>query len=108
MNARIQNYTGTGIRTSCSWIQIITDRFRTSKNSTTEDIFVEVDVAPFMRELGVPFYSYGNLPEIFDAPSNNLGNNQCLVWIVLSSITRFRMTSISGTKGGNELWGVQM
>jgi len=86
MHARIV-YHSSGIRTSMAWIQIITDYFNANVEAGQEKIFIDIDVSPTFRDLGVPFYSYGNLPEIFDAPSNNIGNYSTLKWVADTFLT---------------------
>ncbi|MBI4926461.1 MAG: hypothetical protein HY835_01760 [Anaerolineae bacterium] len=79
MHASIHQYAGTGVRAFMGWIQIIRDTFNEGKDS--QRVEVDVDVSPDMRRCGVPFYSYGMLPQIFDAPNNNVGNETSLRWV---------------------------
>lgn len=85
MHAKIC-YEGTGIRSSFGWIQIITGYSQASPD-TEVTIEYDVDASDTMKKLGVPFYSYGNLPEIYDPPNNNIGDRLWLKWIADSYLT---------------------
>lgn len=88
MHARIAHYGGTGYRTACCWIQVITDRFyATPESKVAQEISVGVDCASAMKALGVPFFSYGYLPEIYDAPCNNLGSHSKLECVADTFLT---------------------
>ena len=82
MHAYIKSYTGTGYATACTWIQIVT-RLEFDSLDAVEPINVEpsVDNHPTLAELGIPFFAFGFLPEIFDAPRNNLNGLARLEWI---------------------------
>lgn len=82
MRAYIKSYDGTGYATACTWIQIVTQREFASRDAV-EPINVEpsVDTHPTLAELGIPFFAFGFLPEIFDAPCNNLNGLARLEWI---------------------------
>lgn len=96
MHAKI-HYEGSGIRSCFGWIQLITD-YQT-KLDNTEVVEFDVDVSQNMRKLGVPFYSYGNLPEIYDPPNNNIGNNSRLKWVADTFLTTLPHRSNKDTVG---------
>ena len=82
IHARIQEYAGSGYRTFCGWLQIITSAYFDSQDGKliqTNKVF-SVDIAPTFGEADVPFFSSGFMPELFDAPCLNLGNHTELHW----------------------------
>jgi len=85
MHAKIIDYQGTGYRTSFAWIQVVTTYCQSSE--PIENKYIDVDVAPDLYNLGIPFYSFGNLPEIFDAPCHNIGSNLRLKWVADTFLT---------------------
>jgi len=88
MQATIEDYEGSGYRTFCGWIQIVTDEFRDhDQGKTIVERFVSVDVAPSMRESGIPFACFGYLPQLFDAPCHNLGKHAELTWVADTFLT---------------------
>lgn len=109
MHARIENYEGSGYRTFCGWIQIVTNIYLDSHDTeqAKPETFVSIDVAPAFQEVDIPFASYGNLPQFFDAPCLNLGGYAELRWTAdtfLTSIpTRSRDEEISWLSGFR--WG---
>jgi len=109
MHARIESFTGSGYRTICGWIQIITRKTFTpaDKARINPKRSCAIDVFPAMRESGVPFVCYGDLPSIFDAPCRNLGDNAELKWTADTFLTtvplRSRNTEISWLLGFR--WG---
>jgi hypothetical protein len=73
------DYSGTGYRATAAWIQLLTiDRYRTE--SPTADRWIGVDLPPHLYVAGIPFYSIGTAPTLFDAPSNNLSGADWLDW----------------------------
>jgi hypothetical protein len=109
MHARIESYEGSGYRTFCGWIQIVTNIYLDSHEpgQATPETFVSIDVAPAFQELKIPFASHGNLPQFFDAPCLNLGGYAELRWTAdtfLTSIpTRSRDEEIAWLLGFR--WG---
>lgn len=82
IHARIQEYAGSGYRTFCGWLQVITSAYfdiQDGEMVQTNKIF-SVDIAPTFGESDVPFFSSGFMPELFDAPCLNLGNHTELSW----------------------------
>jgi hypothetical protein len=102
MHAYIDGYEGTGYRTICGWIQIVTNTYLESHNGETAKTvtFVSVDVIPSLQELDFPFASFGNLPQLFDAPSLNLGKYAELRWTADTFLTTFPIRS----KGEEVSW----
>ena len=109
MHARIESYEGSGYRTFCGWIQMVTGTYFDSHNkaATKTETFVSTDVAPAFQQADIPFASYGNLPQLFDAPCLNLGKYAELRWTAdtfLTSIpTRSREEEIAWLLGFQ--WG---
>lgn len=109
MHALIDNYGGSGYRTFCGWIQIVTNIYLDSHNpeKAKQETFVSMDVAPAFQEVDIPFVSYGNMPQIFDAPCLNIGNYAELRWTAdtfLTSIpTRSREEEVTWLLGFR--WG---
>jgi hypothetical protein len=108
VQAAIEEYEGSGYRTLCGWIQIVTDEFRDhDQGNTTEGRWASVDLVPAMRESGVPFACFGNLPQWFDAPCHNLGEHAELTWVADTFLTtlplRSRQEEISWLMGFR--WG---
>jgi hypothetical protein len=109
IHARIESYEGSGYRTFCGWIQIVTSVFLDShdKEISQAKTFVSLDIAPSFRESDIPFASLGNLPQLFDAPCHNLREYAELYWTAdtfLTTIpTRSRDEGISWLLGFR--WG---
>jgi hypothetical protein len=57
-------YEGEGYSANFGWVQVVWIR-----QSDTNEPRVIVDVAPQLRGLGVPYFSFGVEPTLFDAPS---------------------------------------
>lgn len=95
MHAKIKNYHGSGYRMSCGWIQIVTNEFFKSydEKKGEREKLVSVDVAPSMQPFGIPFASFGYLPEFFDAPCHNLGAYTRLRWVADTFLTTVPMRS---------------
>lgn len=88
LHARITDYKGTGYRTACCWIQTITGSYYTDLDSKTESYqSVDIDVSPLLKKAGIPFFAYGYLPEVYDAPCNNLGIAPKLKWVADTFLT---------------------
>ena len=83
IHARIENYAGSGYRTFCGWIQIITrmDFAADDVERTNPRRSCSLDIAPALEALRLPFAVFGVLPSFFDAPCLNLGDNAALTWI---------------------------
>ena len=96
MHARIDNYSGSGYRLLFGWIQIITDEFYRSSEKGKKEKFEKqksVDMVPSMHKKGIPFISFGFLPELFDSPCHNIGNNTKLRWVADTFLTTVPMRS---------------
>jgi hypothetical protein len=95
MHARIEKYAASGYRTACAWIQIVTNSRVRSTVQGEMDIekSVSIDIAPAMSEAGIPFASFGNYPQIFDAPCYNLGSDAELKWVADTFLTTLPMRS---------------
>ncbi|MCJ7739102.1 MAG: hypothetical protein MUQ10_17615 [Anaerolineae bacterium] len=91
MHAKIADYSGSGYRTYCGWIQIITRICRKSADEGLAGRYTtaSVDLPPSMEALSVPFVSYGTAPQLFDAPCRNLGGNYELKWVADTFLTTF-------------------
>lgn len=102
MHARIEGYEGTGYRTICGWLQIVTNTYLDSQNRGTAktETFISADVIPSLQEFDIPFASFGNLPQLFDAPSLNLGKYAELHWTADTFLTTFPIRS----KGEEVSW----
>lgn len=92
IHARI-NYSGHGYRQLFGWIQIVTDEYYKSKEKGRKERRIFVDLIPSMLTSGIPFASFGFLPELFDAPCYNIGNYAKLRWIADSFLTTVPMRS---------------
>jgi hypothetical protein len=95
IHARIEAFGGTGYRMFFGWIQIVTSVYRKSHDQKTASTktFVSVDIAPAFQDSGIPFAAYGVLPQLFDAPCLNLGNNVELTWTADTFLTTVPMRS---------------
>jgi|GEM_PF-626554 len=73
--ATVDEYEGTGIRCSMAWLQLIISRhwMRGEEHPRTG---VGVDMADDFKKLGVPFYSYGSNPSLYDCPCYNLSDSE--------------------------------
>jgi len=89
MHARIESYGGSGYRTICGWVQIVTNIYFDSHDTekAKSETFVSMDVAPVFQDTNIPFAAYGNLPQIFDAPCLNLRQYAKLRWIADTFLT---------------------
>jgi hypothetical protein len=89
IEARIESYAGSGYRTFCGWIQIVTRECLTSAEQAWTDAVrsCSVDIAPALSEAGLPFALYGTLPSLFDAPCRNLGDHVALRWTADTFLT---------------------
>jgi hypothetical protein len=89
MQARIENYEGSGYRTFCGWIQVVTNTYLDSHNreKAKPETFVSLDIGPAFQESDIPFASFGNLPQFFDAPCLNLGKYAELRWTADTFLT---------------------
>lgn len=85
IQARVERYHGTGYRMFCGWIQIITSIYRDSQANRTE--FVSTDIAPAFEDTNTPFAAFGYLPQLFDAPTLNLGDAAELRWTADTFLT---------------------
>ncbi len=89
IHARIEDYEGSGYRTFCGWIQIVTSVYLDSRDrkEARSETFTSADVAPSFHEADVPFATYGYLPQLFDAPCLNLGDHAELSWTADTFLT---------------------
>lgn len=95
VHATIEQYAGSGYRTLCGWIQIVTDDWYAD---VTEDAHpvrhaISTDVAPAMASLDLPYACMGNLPQFFDAPCQNIADYARLVWMADTFLTTVPMRS---------------
>jgi hypothetical protein len=87
----IDSFEGTGYRTICGWIQIVTGvRTASGKPPVTS---VSVDTLPAMEGIPMPFASMGNLPQMFDAPCRNLDGYDSLHWTADTFLTTLPIRS---------------
>ena len=93
IHAKIKEYSGSGYRTLCGWMQIVMDEYFELYDEKGGKKFFSVDVAPSMRDLGIPFASVGFLPEFFDAPCRNIGDHAKLRWVADTFLTTVPMRS---------------
>jgi hypothetical protein len=97
IHARIEDYAGSGYRTVCGWIQIVTrvdrDSHDPARARTTTS--TSIDIAPAFQELNLPFTCFGNLPQLFDAPCHNLGDSAELLWTADTFLTTTPLRSRS-------------
>lgn len=96
LHARIVGFAGSGYRTSCGWLQIVTNDYSMIVETETPPIkTVEVDLSPVMHQFGIPFCSLGNLPQFYDAPCCNLGEYQHQKWVADTFLTTIPSRSIA-------------
>jgi hypothetical protein len=95
MQAQIERYAGSGYRTLCGWIQIITRECYATADTERTNLqrSCSIDVLPAMHGAGVPWACFGNLPSLFDAPCRNLGDNAELTWIADTFLTTVPLRS---------------
>ena len=98
MQGTVCGYQGTGYYTASAFIQIIrgTRWAGGQKTDVQPRQAVEIDANPTCVEAGVPFFSTGYPANIYDAPCNNLGDDQHLRW----EATTFFVTMPSGINHG--------
>ena len=81
MYGRFADYAGSGYRTACAWIQVIRSAFYDDLAADEPVIRdTETDLSDDLREGGVPFFAFGYLPDIYDAPANNLRDFARMSW----------------------------
>ena len=80
--ARVEEFGGTGYRSLCGWIQIVTRGDLDGHDPATarRQVSSSVDVMPAFEALGLPFAGFGSLPQFVDAPCRNLGASAELRW----------------------------
>ncbi|MFB3923932.1 MAG: hypothetical protein ACE145_19595 [Terriglobia bacterium] len=95
IHAVIDTYHGSGYRTFCGWLQVVTDMYYNSYDAAQAPVETAVfaDMAPSMEDLGGPFTSFGNLPQFFDAPCKNLYGHAKLRWVADTFLTTVPMRS---------------
>lgn len=91
MHARIENYSNLGYRMLFGWIQVVTDEYYESSGKVKKEKFV--DLMPSILKIGVPFGSFGFLPELFDSPCYNIGDYAKLKWVADTFLTTVPMRS---------------
>lgn len=81
LHAYFDNINLKGYRRYCGWIQLV-ERQEINKIDGRElcDVSISLDISDDMRRIGMPYFAYGYPAEIYDAPCNNLGNNDKLIW----------------------------
>lgn len=95
LHARIEHYEGAGIRALFGWIQLVTGVRTPAQGAenaqpTTE---ISIDISPALSESDLPFYSFGSLPQVFDAPCLNLGADAELLWTADTFLTTLPIRS---------------
>jgi len=95
MQAQIESYAGSGYRTLCGWIQIVTRECHARQDVERANLLRSrsVDLAPSMYGAGIPWVAFGTLPSIYDAPCLNLGDNAELTWIADTFLTTIPLRS---------------
>jgi len=95
VHAVIEEYSGTGYRTVCGWVQIVTNvRYSADDpQRQSERRSVSIDLAPAMEATHMPFACVGNLPQFYDAPCFNLGPSAELRWTADAFLTTMPMRS---------------
>lgn len=95
--ARIAEYSGSGYRTYCGWIQVVTNEYltQTDTGNFVSSRIKEVDISPAMRQARMPFCCVGNLPQFYDAPCCNLGNHHHQKWIANTFLTTVPSRSLA-------------
>jgi hypothetical protein len=88
VHARIEEYTGSGYRTVCAWMQVVTRVDAAAHDPAAARVRSQsIDVAPAFQELDLPFTCFGNLPQFFDAPASNLNGSAELTWTADTFLT---------------------
>ena len=89
LQAVIDTYHGSGYRTFCGWLQVVTGAYYDSSDTGQAPVETSVfaDTAPSMKDLESPFISFGNLPQFFDAPCKNLYGHAQLRWVADTFLT---------------------
>lgn len=100
------DYSGTGYRATAAWIQVLTiERYR--KDDSLPERWIGVDLPPHLDGAGIPFFTIGIAPTLFDAPSNNLSGADRLHWradtFLVRAPLRFRTEPITPHVGFT--WG---
>jgi hypothetical protein len=95
LQACIEQYEGWGVRAFFGWVQIVTSIYATSHGpqKAPAETFVSVDICPSLSESDIPFYSFGSLPQFFDAPCLNLGEYAELHWTADTFLTTVPLRS---------------
>jgi hypothetical protein len=95
LHAIIEQYAGSGYRTVCGWIQIVTDDWYADLTEDADPVqhAVSIDVAPALASLDLPYACMGNLPQFFDAPCQNISHYAKLVWVADTFLTTVPMRS---------------
>ncbi len=88
-------YDGSGVRSLFGWIQLITNERIATTNPTSAQWRKEVscDVLPSLMESGMPFMFFGIMPQVFDAPCRNLGQDAELRWYADTFLTNVPIRS---------------
>ena len=78
INAKIEQYDGSGYRKYMAWIQFVTST-RYEKSNDSPNIYTVVDSAPF--------FAVGYPPELYDAPCCNLNDSDKLIFFAETFLT---------------------
>jgi hypothetical protein len=79
IHAYFDNMKLTGYKRFCGFIQIVErQEFVNNSNKSLNKLFL--DAPEDMIKAGIPYFSYGYPAELYDAPCNNLNNNDKLLW----------------------------
>lgn len=95
IHARIEKYEGAGIRAFMGWVQVVTGAgsYSHGPDQARPETSIFVDIPPAMGASGQPFYSFGCLPQLFDAPCRNLGSYAELRWTAETFLTTLPLRS---------------
>jgi hypothetical protein len=95
VHAAIEQYAGTGYRTVCGWVQVVSSARYAADDPQRQrgQRSVAVDVAPAMAATHMPYACVGNLPQFYDAPCRNLGPSAELRWTADTFLTTIPLRS---------------
>ncbi len=82
LHAYFEHMQLTGYKRYCGFIQLIQRIEITNGTDGTENTrqALSLDVADYFSTIGNPYFSYGYPATLYDAPCNNLGNCDRLIW----------------------------
>jgi hypothetical protein len=89
VKSAIDAYSGAGYSTLWGWIQVVTAAYYGpgGEGATPVETTSSVDKLPSMMDIDVPFASFGNSPQAFDAPCRNLNGHTVLRWTADTFLT---------------------